>query len=319
MSVPVSTMIANTRVMSGLRSNQLFSDNQIAVLLTDGWGDFRDKVVARLAYWFRKVVNFTLAGGVGANTLDLTTIPDLQQIQYVNRLNGNGQNESVIELPTVTERNAWFGSQNGVPCGGRRYFADGDVLEILPPQISGGNYEMAYTPQYQQLSTPQPVPPAVPTVPATLNGVVTGTGVYSFAGAAFTSANVGDTLNVSGCADAANNGSFPILIVLTPDSITTNNTASVSGVVTSAVVTVQPQGSVATLPQSMAPWAIYAEVHASIAIRTSRKQGTGELERKLAALAQRVVTMTKARAQGVQQAPIQRWRRGQSYGGFNGG
>ena len=318
MPVPVSTMIANTRVMSGLRSNQLFSDNQIAALLTDGWGDFRDKVVARLAYWFRKVVNFTLAGGVGANTLDLTTIPDLQQIQYVNRLNGNGQNESVIELPTVTERNAWFGSQNGVPCGGRRYFADGDVLEILPPQISGGNYEMAYTPQYQQLATPQPPPPAIPAVPATFSGV-SAPSTLGFAGSNWQTSNVGDTVNVSGATNPVNNGSFQIVSVGGVNAITVNSAALLSEAAGAIVVTWQPQGTTPTLPQSMAPWAIYAEVHASIAIRTSRKQGTGGLERKLAALAQRVVTMTKARAQGVQQAPIQRWRRGQSYGGFNGG
>jgi hypothetical protein len=308
-------MVANTRVQSGLRSNLLFSNDQIATLLTDGWGDFRDKVVARLAYWFRKVYTFTLAGGVGANTVDLTLIPDLQQIQYVNRALGNGVNETVVELPTVTERNAWYGSQNGMPCGGRRYFADGDTLEILPPQISGGSYEMAYTPQYEQLVIPQPVPPLVSTVPATFSGV-SAPSTLGFSGANWQAANIGDTVNVTGATNSVNNGSFLIVSVGGVNAINVNSAALVSEAAGVIAVTVQPQGSVPSLPQSMAPWSLYAETHASIAIRTSRKQGTGELERKLAALAQRVVTMTKARSQGVQQAPITRWRRGQAYGGF---
>lgn len=310
-------MIAGTRVQSGLRVNKLFSDNMIADLLSDGYADFRDKVDARNAFWFKSTYSFTLTGGNGGNTLDLTLIPDLKEVQYVNRINGSVKT-TVIALGSIAERNNW--SSGAFGAGGRRYFVDGDVLEILSPQIAAGNYEVVYTPQYEILSLPQTRSFAYNGSDGPL-GDDLGSG-FSLANGAFTDEDVGGVINlVFNSPNASFSGQY-VITGLHPGSSTwifTDPTPPLSGFTNPAagpdpVLTFQPAGTRADLPQSMTPWAQYLVTWACIAIRTSRKEDTTDLERKLAQLTQRVITATKTRTLGVQQAPITRRRRG--YGGW---
>jgi len=62
----------------------------------------------------------------------------------------------------------------------------------------------------------------------------------------------------------------------------------------------------------MEPWAEYLVVYAAIAINTDRQRGTGELERKLAAMKQRIASVISVRQEEPQQPPL---TRGDGWGG----
>ncbi len=313
MSILVSDMGAAVRVQSGLRLNRLFSNDQIADLLSDAYADFRDKVDARNAFWFKETYPFTLNG---TNTLDnlSTLIPDLKEVQYVNRINGTVKTTTVTALGSVAERNDWTSGAFGF--AGRRYFVDGDTLEILPPPVANGTYEIVYTPQYETLALP--LTRSFELTPVDSPFTAIGNYGFSFANAAFDATrDIGATFTVAfDDPNTAWSGTYKITAVNSPTSVFIEGTLpdptgfTLPAAGPDVVETYQPVGSRNDLPQSMRPWAQYLITHACIAIRTSRKQDTTELERKLAQLSARVVTATKTRTQGVQQAPITRRRRG---------
>jgi hypothetical protein len=223
MSITVQSLVDDIRVMSGLRGNTvLFSDSQIAELCNDAYDELRDIFAVSFAGWFKKQVTFTLNGGTGGNTFDLSTVTDLELVRYLDRALGNGFSEPVDMLGSVHDRNT------GAPvpvATGRQYMVDGDTLTIVPPGLAQGTYTLTYQPQ-----------------PETL--------VISSPGA----------------------------------------------------------GQRTDLPQLLTPWALFLKVHASIAIRTSRRQDTSELETKYQQQRARAVNMAKQRGEGVQQPPITRRR-----------
>lgn len=318
MSTLVSDLIAQARLQSGLRNNQLFSDDQIAGLLTEGYSDLRDKVDARLAFWFKSTYDFTLSAG---NTLDLTLIPDLLQIQYVNRVEGTVKT-TVDALSSVTERNRYSSALFGL--GGRRYFADGDELEILPGPLASGSYELVYTPQYQALAVPHTRSFAISSSDSPLADG-SGNSGFNFANANFSAQDVGAIINVT--FDAPNtlwSGQYTISGIhagsvtwcFVVGGVSTVGFTSPAG--GNVAETYQPLNTIASLPNSMNPWSEYLVAYACASIRASRKQETSAFDRKLALLAQRLITATKSRTQGVQQAPITRRRRiyRAGYGGY---
>ncbi len=311
MTVLAQTLSDDTRVISGLRNNPLFSDTQIVDLLNDALGEARDKFVVALEHWFRATAPFTLTGNLpGSNTFDLTTIPDFQMDQAVNYLpGGNALPIPVTRMGSLQER-AQVGNCLNIGSGwGRQYYTNGDLLFIEPFTSSAGNYQLLYTPQGVPLSTPQPIPPAVAGVPATfllISGGGPPAGV-SFTGALFTQANVGDTLVISNSSQG-NNGSFPIVSVSPPGIVfvTARLFAESPGTLTA---TIQPEGTRPDLPAVLTPLALYLKVHAGIAIQTSRKQRTNELEGKLAKEEVRILALANKRSEGQRQAPITRRRR----------
>jgi hypothetical protein len=318
MTVLAQTLSDDTRIISGLRNNPLFSDAQIVELLNDALSEQRDKFIAAMSHWFRKTAPFTLVGNVsGSNTFDLTTIPDFQMDQGVNWIPATGARPiTVPRLGSFAERNAIGGGVGWLTGQRREYFTNGDLLFIDPFTNSAGSYELIYTPQATPLAIPEPPPPAVAGTPAAITSIGTA-GQYDFSGALFTAANIGDSLVVTGAANAANNGSFPIAAVPNPNAIVVTNPASVNEGA-GATAAVQPAGTRADLPATLTPWAVYLKVHAAISIQTSRRQQIGpELSAKLAVESARLTAMAKKRSEGPQQAPITRRRRwgGISYTG----
>lgn len=317
-TVLVSDMIAEVRLRSALRNNQLYSDDQLASFLTDAYADLRDRVNARNAFWFRASVDFTLSGGNDSFTFDLTTIPDFQEAQYLNWVSG-GVKYDVPLLSTVQDRNRY---QTGGPWNGaRRYFIDGDQLEVLPPTNAQGTYELVYTPQFAALSPLHFREFAIDSSAQTLaDGMDSG---FNFANANFTDGDIGATMNVQFAApNDGLNGNYIISGIhpgsttwcfvvggVTPFAVTGTPTGTVT-------LTFQPFGTVDRIPQSMSPWSLYMILHASIAVRTGRKQDTSTLDRQLDVQLKRLVTATKQRSQGVTQAPIRRLGLGLNYNGW---
>lgn len=337
MGVTLESMIERTRIDSGLRNNRLFSNAQIASLLTDAYADLRDKMIVRFAYWFRSTYQFTLAGGNGNNVLDLSLIPDLEMVQGLDLLDSSGNHYTVDLLSSFQERNQYLntfasgvgGSYNGFI--GRKYFLDGDSLFVIPAANAQGSYELIYTPQQQSLTLPITVnfdmdSGDVPAVPPT--GGLDGTGSWAFLNASDSTDQSTSGFDLVLSFDSPNavfSGIYPVVDLGLPPAFGrptfgVSNLASSSGftgpAAGSGAYTYQPIGTISELPNALTPWSKYLILCASIAIRTSRRQRLGDLVQQLERFEKRIVALTKQRSQGVTQAPLTRASYG--YGGQNG-
>lgn len=334
MGISVASLISATRVDSGLRSNRLFSDDQIAEKLTDAYADLRDLMIARFAFWFKKTFDFTLTGGNGGNILTLSeNVPDLEMIQYLNLIDSVGNPQPVTMLPSVAERNQYAASFPFLNGGGfngfvgRRYFVDGDDLEILPAANSAGNYKLVYTPSNQRLALPITVNFAlassdIPEVPPP--GLVTGTGAWLLANGGLTSDVPTSGFDIEltfSSPNAGFSGAYHVVDTQLPPTQSifgVSNLASTSGFTSpptgTGTYTYQPVGTIGELPDVMTPWRKYLQLHASIAIRTSRRQPIASLDLQFQREVKKIVAITKQRSQGVTQAPITNT----NWGGFGG-
>lgn len=141
---------------------------------------------------------------------------------------------------------------------------------------------------------------------------VTAAGTWTFYGAnqftQTTSAiSPGDTITVTGAANAGNNGTFTVLSVGL-NTVTTATTGLVTeNFVTGNVsVTAQPAGTLSTLPLQMNSWDLYMKVHAAIAIKTKRDQNVDALEAKLGGLKARILSILTNRREEPSQPPLTR-------------
>ena len=310
MTVLAQTLSDDTRVISGLRNNPLFSDTQIVDLLNDALGEARDKFVVALEHWFRATAPFTLTGNLpGSNTFDLTTIPDFQMDQAVNYLpGGNALPIPVTRMGSLQER-AQVGNCLNIGSGwGRQYYTNGDLLFIEPFTSSAGNYQLLYTPQGVPLALTVPI--VLPNAGSGNMATVAGGFVINQGTPAniFLPTDVGSSVVVTGT--ASNNGTHVIT------SVQGGNGAIWAGIVNEAFPDIatatlirQPAGTRPDLPAVLTPLALYLKVHAGIAIQTSRKQRTNELEGKLAKEEVRILALANKRSEGQRQAPITRRRR----------
>ena len=213
--ITVQSLVSDIRILSGLRGNQLFSNAQIAELASDAYASLRDIMIARFAHWFAAYYPFTLNGGNGGNTLDLTLIPDLQQDQALDQIQGD-QKFTVLALGSLAERNQ-YGNNFGAGVGGLRYFTNGDTLEVLPPSASGGSYLLTYTPQYTVLAMPVVLPRKVtPIVRNSADNVNASLHEWTFTNGTFSPlVNIGQYLFIANDGSAHNNGAHLITDVST--------------------------------------------------------------------------------------------------------
>lgn len=317
MTLPISTqtLVNDIRVMSGLRTNQSFSDAQIIELLNDAVDVLTDKFVAALGHWFRNTVIFTLTGNVaGSNTFDLSSIPDFQMDQGLDWYPGglNSPSVPVRRLGSFAERGLAAGTVSlGYVGFDRCYFTNGNLLFVDPYTASAGTYKLIYTPQKAPLALPGAVPGGAPLI-ATIGTI--GPNIIGWTGTSFTQADVGNWLNISGDANAVNNGPHQITVVTSATQTTVGGTI-VTSFPTSATATENQNGTMGSLPALLAPWALYLKLHASIAIRNSRGQPTADFEPKMLREERRIGVMAQQRSEGPRQAPItRRRRRGVPYG-----
>ncbi len=314
MAVPVSDLVADIRIDSGLRQNQLFTDAQIAKFVTEAYAKLRDIFIGRFSHWFRASYRFTLTGGVGGNTLDLSLIPNLQMDQFLNRNPDALRPETVRRLGSVANRNdvgGWFG--NGV-LGTRRYDTDGDVLTVYPPATAAGSYELVYTPMRENLIV-------VGRMPAwDEDDSFTFDGTFQIIGAEFDENDVGGTLTVEGSGEPGYDGVYTITEIVSENECVTEPLApGVFSFPDTTTFEIIPSNSRKTLPQPMTPWTEYIKVYSCIKIRRSRNQDISSFEIALREEKERALEAAKTRSEGSKQPPVTRRRRrfggGSSYGG----
>ena len=172
MTIAAGQIVADIRQLSSLFNNNLFSDSQILGLFNDGAGELYDWMVGQFETWFLTSVDFALAGGVGGNIFPMPMATLLKD----NTLELNPTSNTPVSIPRL---GSW-GDRNRIGLvaggfgldGGRRYYPAGSNLMVFPPNLAGGSYRLWYTPKYIPIVQSQPVPPIVPTVPATFcNGI----------------------------------------------------------------------------------------------------------------------------------------------------
>lgn len=350
MSVLVSQLVADTRVMSGLRSNQLFTDVQIVSLLSDGGAELYDMLVDAFQHYFVSKFDFTLAAGTaGSNIVALPA--DFEKDNSLERNPLLSNPEVIGPLASWLERNQCSAVVSGG--GRRRYFITGDFLEVFPLGGSAGDYRLYYTPQFARLDASTTV--RLATTAALPGFVAAGVGPgHTLTGGITTPLIIDGSAVVTAEPvllkdepTPSNNGVYTVtapgvagvsvpqltratyydtnaeITAAPPVGVTAGTVnAGLKFMITSSPVNVDvlplTYGAQALLP-SLAPWALYLKAHAAIAIRTSRGQATDQLEGKLGALKQRIARAIKNRTEAPKQAPM--IRRGSAWvgGGGDGG
>lgn len=228
MSVAVSSLVADIRVMSGLRNSRLVSDDQIAALAADALKEMEDVFIQSYQHWLKRRFPFTLAGGAGGNAVDLAAdVPDFQMVQLLTRDPSAQRPQTVPELDSIANLNTAGGLPGGTGSKGRRYFVDGDELQVLPASVAAGDYELLYTPQCPTLVLPISIAPtaytrSIDVLPGDVDGVTVSTvALWELNNGAFTAADVGGNLAIAGATSFNNNGNHLVTIVNSDIDVTT--------------------------------------------------------------------------------------------------
>lgn len=244
MALSAQYLVDQTRLVSGLRNNRLFSDAAICQLLSDGIRDFRDKItVGNFAGWFRDTFDFSLTSTEDGCKLDLASVPNLEMVQGLDLLNNDAPPFTVPMLDSFASRN-WFAGAWPLTIGpsfngfvGRRYYLDGDFLIITPSTNAAGNYRLIYTPMTLPLALPTTPPPHV--VSLDTGDVTASVGRWQFPAASFNDSDIGASFTVTGATAPGDNGTFVITAIGNSSTVYTAVTGLVDetfGVAVSASV-----------------------------------------------------------------------------------
>lgn len=315
MAVPLASLLTDIRNLSGLKSNQFYTDVDLAVMASDQWKDLYDRFVEANQHYRIKTFSFTLTGGQGGNTVTLPadfqlgnglelnpTFPRPWSVNYLSSwLNRNNLGATVLN--------------NSFVCpDGRQYCFNDNQLIVYPADISAGDYKLYYTPMADTLLARQEYDFNLPndvsvTVPDPMR--------FTFSNGAFTSDMIGGTmtLNFTGGTGAANawaNGIYTITDVLSATTIDTNGSAG-SNVLSyptagTAQVSFQPPRTVNALPDYADAWALYIKIGTSIAIREARQQDVSDLSRRFQEQEARVDKALENRQEEATQPPLTRDR-----------
>jgi len=149
----VQQIVDEVRTLSGLRRSTYFSDIEISEMVADGGKELADIFIAAYEHHFQTSIDFTLAGGVGANKL---TLPDDFQKENMLLLNpALDAPEQVPFLGSHLERAPMAPGVFAWPGGGRRALIADNSLEVLPPSMAAGSYRLLYTPQFSNIAYPR--------------------------------------------------------------------------------------------------------------------------------------------------------------------
>lgn len=154
MSLTPEALVAEIRNYSGLRNNKFYSDQDIIGFASDALQELYDIVVLANEHYFKRNQDFTLSGGIGANTNLLPTdfykeillerSPDTTQVRTVPMLSNEVlKNQGNGTWVTTSQPRVWS--------------ITGDDIALLPPQNAQGDYRLIYVPQLETLVLPDPI------------------------------------------------------------------------------------------------------------------------------------------------------------------
>lgn len=142
---------------------------------------------------------------------------------------------------------------------------------------------------------------------------------WSLENAAFTAADVGTYLVVSGAANAANNGTFLVTAVSSATDVVTSLAAPTSEAfaATGVIVSYQAGGTVGRLDDIQQIWNWYIRVGAAMVILGIQEDDEGPLARQKAEQRQRILNMAANRTSEPECAPIVETFGGGFYDGYS--
>jgi hypothetical protein len=340
MAVLVQTLIDQARLLSNLKANQFFSDDDIGGFVNDAGMELDDIFTDAYEHYSQRSLDFTLTGGVGLNSVPLPA--DFEKVQLLLKDPTLSNPCRIDPLPNMAERGS--STAGLIPGLGRCYLVEGDILEILPVSSAAGNYRLLYTPQLGAL---WPSPPdftvrlattgALPSY--TPSGVGLGHSLFASANGALTidgtTVLAGDFVLIKSEQStlATNDGVYQVsqagsvgtpwlmtrstasLAVMTSVRVTAGatlaNTSWRLDVYGGVIDTSLQTWNIPTLPPRFVPWQLFLKVHAAITIIQGRKQPMPDgLQAKMEQQRQRAIKLSANRTEGVTQAPLQRRTRG---------
>jgi hypothetical protein len=266
--------VAAVRQLTNTESDPIVTDTEIANRCSEALASLYDIIIGAYEHYAVTSFDFTLAGGVGGNSVALPT-----DFYKDVSLDLNPTSAPV----TIHRFSSWI-ERNNLPR--RQYTVIGSSLVVSPPQLSAGNFRLSYTPLIQPFSAPltTPTPNAADSVDGTTNS-------WFFSNGAFDASYAGAAMTVTGCTNPLNNGTFTVSSVTDPTDIKTSGALDSENFGTAATVVFQPAGTINDLPQILAPWYEYIQVQASIAVKDKIEQDTSDLEVRLSRLTARITSM----------------------------
>lgn len=291
MSVLVSDMVSQVRIMSDLRQNQLFTDDQIVDKLNDADRELRDIIKDTNEHYLMSSLDFSLNGGHGVGN-DTLNLPD----DFIQGHSVDGFPDDDSKQYTVKYLQNWL-ERNRLKFAFRpKYFLRGKVLQMFPSSRAAGTYRLWYTAKATPLHLPKTVTftmvsSDIPAVPPT--GGLAGTGSWAFQNAS-TSADQPtsgfDLVLTFTSTNLSFSGTYHVVDLGLPPGFSrttfgVSNLASTAGFTSpptgTGTYTYQPVGTSATLDTQIDQFSMWHLLHASIAIRNARQQDVTDLDRKL--------------------------------------
>lgn len=268
------------RQLSNTEGDPIATDSEVADRASEAKAALYDLILGTYEHYAVTTFAFSLAGGVGANSVPLPT--DFYKDVSLDR-NPSSCPQTIHRLSSWVERNA---------AGRRVYTLLGSQLVVEPPTMAQGNYLLRYTPLDMPFAAPVVVAPdAGDAVDISL-----GYGSWAFTNGAFDQTFVGAAMTIAGASQPGNNGTFIITAVDSATSVRTAVTGLADELLGVGVTcSIQPAGTVDLLPQIMAPWYEYIQVAAAIAVKDKIEQDTADLEARLQRLTARITSMAANR------------------------
>lgn len=188
--------VAAIRQLANVETDPIVSDAEVLQRANEGLAGLYDILVGAYERYNVRTYDFTLAGGVGGNTVALPW----------DFYKDAGLDKDPTSTPkTVNRIAAWIERNN---LRRRGYDLDGANLIVLPATLAVGNFRLHYTPTPPILQNPTVVTVAYPTVNvSSAGGAADGTlHNWFFPAGAFDSTYVGRWLYMTGCSNSGNNG-----------------------------------------------------------------------------------------------------------------
>ncbi len=317
MAITVQNLVNDVRVMSGLRDNQYFTDNQIVTLLSDANQELHDTIMRANEHHLMRSFDFSLLGGTGVGN-DQMPLPD--DFMQGHSVDGDRDLQSQY---TVRYLRSWLERNDSKLASRPRYFFRGNSIVFYPQERAAGTYRMWYTPIADRLSLDKTVSFAlatsdIPEVPPP--GSLAGTGAWELANA---NAAAATDIPTSGfdlvltftTTNLGFSGTYHVVDVGLPPAFgsptfSTSNLASTAGFSSpptgTGTYTYTPNGTVSTLPAVITPYSQFLKLHASIAIRQGREKDETDLVQKLTKYSAQMTSNITNRAEEPEQPPLTR-------------
>lgn len=271
--------VAAVRQITNTENDPIISDPEIIDRCSEAKASLYDLIIGTYEHYaVKKMDPFTLVGGVGHNTV---TLPS-------DFYKDVGLTLNPLTTPVTVHRYSSYVDRNNLPR--RQYICIDNYLEVSPPQIAAGIYQLAYTPLDLPFAAPIVVTPHA-------GDAVDAFGNWTFANGAFDSTYVGATCTIVCGAFSAIAGSFVVATVAGPTVVHMTPVPSGAPVAfgTAATNSFQLAGTVDAISQIMVPWYEYIQVHAAVAVKNKIEQDATELMQRLAALTARIEKMAANR------------------------